>query len=403
MSLLVPTDPAVLARAVADNLVVAADPGARRSGLYYCELAQPFTDAVVDTARRSPVEHVRELSEAVLTQPDRPAPYFALRQALTEIDGPGRDAVRPLLDAGWTAECRSRVGYHIGRNYDPGTAAVDMAELRELSARVAAAPARRGAGDPDVLVVIPFQDRHTGGKRLYNLTACLLALSDQSVPRDRYRVVVVESDAEPRWRESIEPLVDEYLFAPNPGVFAKSWTVNVGVVHASAGAQAICILDADILVERDFIERNMARFRRPGTAGHIPYRDMVCLDYAAAAAAIADRLRDGLAEPDRDRLRAFHLRRPPGACVWVRTSAFHNIGGMDERYQGWGGEDNDFAYRMDFASAFDTYDDPNLHMPHPPASELREDGELVNAHIPPLSWRPREPIGRLDLFASALA
>jgi hypothetical protein len=400
MSLLIPTDPAILARAVADNLVVAADPGARRSGLYYCELAQPYTDAVAAAARGSSVDRVRKLAEEILGRPELPTPYFALRQVLTDIDGEDRDAVRPLLDAGWQAECNSRVGYHIGKEYAPDTVPVEMAELREISNRTPRAP--RGSGDPDVLVVIPFQDRHTGGRRLYNLTACLLALRDQSVPRESYRVVVVESDAEPRWRESIEPLVDEYLFAPNPGVFAKSWTVNVGVVHASAGAQAICILDADILVERDFIARNMVRFRRPGTAGHIPYRDMVCLDYAAAAAAIADRVRDGRAEPNADRLRAFHLRRPPGACVWVRASAFHRIGGMDERYQGWGGEDNDFAYRMDFSSAFDTYDDPNLHMPHPPASELREDGELVNAHIPPLSWRPDQPIGRLDRFAPAV-
>ncbi|GID33047.1 glycosyltransferase [Paractinoplanes brasiliensis] len=400
MSLLTPTDPAAPARAVADNLVVAADPGARRSGLYYCELAQPFTDAVVDAVRACPVDRVRKLGEEVLDRPDQPAPYFVLRRTLTEIDGRDRDEVRPLLDAGWRAECNSRVGYHIGPRYDPGAAAVPIDELRELSTRTPDLPAARGAGTPDVLVVIPFQDRHTGGKRLYNLTACLLALRDQSAPGESYRVVVVESDAEPRWRESIEPLADEYLFVANPGVFAKSWTVNVGVVHASGGAGAICILDADILVDRDFIARNAARFRRPGTAGHIPYRDMVCLDYAGAAAAISDRLRAGRAEPDVDRLRAFHLRRPPGACVWVRTSAFHRIGGMDERYQGWGGEDNDFAYRMDFSTAFDTYHDQNLHLPHPPASELREDGELVNAHIPPLSWRPEEPIGRLDRFAA---
>lgn len=59
-----------------------------------------------------------------------------------------------------------------------------------------------------------------------------------------------------------------------------------------------------------------------------------------------------------------------------------------------------FAYRFDVVAAFDHHDDWLLHMHHPPASELRDDGELVNAHIPALSWRPDGPIGRLDRFAA---
>jgi hypothetical protein len=76
---------------------------------------------------------------------------------------------------------------------------------------------------------------------------------------------------------------------------------------------------------------------------------------------------------------------------------------MDERFEGWGGEDNDFAYRMDINSPFDSYDDRLLHMAHPPASVLDEDGELPNAAIPGLSWSPGQDIGRIDRFMLAQA
>ena len=70
---------------------------------------------------------------------------------------------------------------------------------------------------------------------------------------------------------------------------------------------------------------------------------------------------------------------------------------MDERYEGWGGEDYDFAHRLDLDAPLDSYDDWLLHMHHPPSSFIRTDGGLVD--IAPLSWRPTQPIGRLDRFA----
>jgi hypothetical protein len=72
---------------------------------------------------------------------------------------------------------------------------------------------------------------------------------------------------------------------------------------------------------------------------------------------------------------------------------------MDERYEGWGGEDYDFLHRLDLDTPLDSYDDWLLHMQHPPSAFIREDGGL--ADIPPLSWQPAQPIGRLDRFTAA--
>jgi hypothetical protein len=395
MSILMPTNPTVLATAVADSLVIASDLGARRAGLLYWELAQPWTAAVVKAVQESD-EPLRSLGQALADDPADPGAYFGLISALLRRD-PGEPAVRTLFDLAWQAECNSRVAYHVGHSYDRSQPQVSAAEL---AGRPVDGPPP-GPSTAGALIVIPFRDRDTGGVRLRNLLACLLALRDQSAARADYRVVVVESDDAPRWREQIEPYADDYLFAPKAGLFNKCWTVNAGVANRGGAAELICILDADVLADRDFVARNIARFRRPGTAGHLTYRDMFCLDDAATSWSIRERIDRKAPDPAPAGLRGFLLRRPPGCCLWVRRSVFERIGGMDERYEGWGGEDHDFVYRFDIAAPFDSYDDRLLHLTHPEASVLNDDGTLINAHIPPLSWKPAEPIGRLDRFARA--
>ncbi|MEU2778147.1 galactosyltransferase-related protein [Streptomyces sp. NPDC007162] len=385
MSTLTPTDPETLAASVVTALAVDADPQAREASVFYWERGLEFRRAVVEAAGRTGDEAVGRLVADLRERPADPDVHHLLARHLVKSaeQGPS-SALTALFQRAWQAEANSRLGYHLGRGYT--TTGQDPRTLQNLGAR---APGRRlGPGDtPEVLVVIPFRDRGPG-LRLRNLLACLQALRDQSAPRGFYQVVVVETDETPRWRDTLLPYTDHYLFAYKPGAFNKSWAVNVGVVNAPGRAEVVCILDADALADRDFIARNAARFQRPGVMGHLSYRDMWCLDETSTSRAIDQRLWQGHDQPDVEGLRAFVLRRPPGCCVWARTSAFHRIGGMDERFEGWGGEDNDFAYRMDTHSAFDQYHDPLLHMYHPSSAVLREDGELVNAHIPALSWGP---------------
>jgi len=391
--LLKPTDHNVLATAAVDSLVAASDQHARNSSIYYWERGRPWTGAVVEAVQKSDDPTIRSLGADLIADPADPARYFALRAALldTATDNPSTAAI---YDLAWQAECNSRLGYHVGPLYQRDVTRVTADELQDLPSD---APVT-GSSDAEVLIVIPFQDRDTNRYRLRNLLACLLSLRDQSLPRERYTVTVVESDEAQRWRDVIEPRADHYIFAPKPGAFNKSWAVNVGLEHTPGQHEVICILDADVLADREFIERNAVRFRHPGTGGHLTYRNMLCLDEMATSYAIRERLQRQAPEASADHLRGFLLRRPPGCCLWVRTAAFHRIGGMDERYEGWGGEDYDFAHRFDMEAPFDSYDDWLLHMYHPPSSFVRADGGL--AHIPPLSWLPTEAIGRLDRFAS---
>jgi N-terminal domain of galactosyltransferase len=392
VSIVKPVGRDVLATAAADSVVVGSDPRARSASAYFWDRGRPWTSAVIKAVTECEDPRVRSLGSDLMEDPADPARYFALRSALISADPA---VVADIYDLAWESECNSRLGYQIGPRYDRDEPTVRVDDLRGMPAGMP--PPSPAAAE--VLIVIPFQDRSPERSRLRNLLACLLALRDQSCPRERYQVTVVETDSEPRWGEVIRSVADHYMFAAKPGPFNKAWTVNVGVSHTPGQPDVVCILDADVLVDRQFVERNAARFRRQGTGGHLAYRNMLSLDEQATSRAISERVCAGKPEADPDHFRGFLLRRPPGCCVWARLAAFERIGGMDERYQGWGGEDYDFLHRLDLDAPLDYYDDWLLHMHHPPSAFIREDGGLID--IPPLSWRPTQPIGRLDRFATS--
>jgi Glycosyl transferase family 2 len=392
-----PDDPARVAAVVANILVVSVDDGVRAANAYYWHWAQdlvkPVTAAIA--AHRSP-----ELSAAaalLLREPHSPAAWTAVRDLVAALLAAEPDSVEELCDAAWTAVCRSRLDYHLGERYDA------EGPLGGASAQSLAAPSPARSGpDPLVLVVIPFRDRSTGGERARNLMACLRSLRDQTMEPERCRVCVVESDDRPRRPELILGHADDYLFAEKAGAFNKCWAVNAGVVNTAPDAPLICVLDADSLVDRDFLRRNGERFQRAGTGAFIPFRDLLYLDARSSQRAIEERCVAGRPEAPDDALRAVVVHRPPGMCMWLRRDVFESVNGMDERCEGWGREDLEFVLRRQLATALPHFDDPMLHLNHPPSAQL-VDGQTVNAHLPFLSWAPTEPIGRLDRFARGTA
>jgi GT2 family glycosyltransferase len=293
-----------------------------------------------------------------------------------------------VIDAAWAADQGSRLWIHSGEEYDPGAGPVGTGDIPAPSARLA------GTSAP-VAVVIPFRDRSAGHDRLRNLLACLHALGDQSLDRAMYRVITVEIDDRPRWADMLRDRSDSYVFVRCPGHFNKAWGINAGVVQAAGGSDILCVLDADMLVDRDFLARNVRRFASRGAQAHWPFVDPLCLDAAATDAAIAHRCLKGGPDVPLRLARGVRLRRPPGHCVWLRAPLFHRIGGMDERFEGWGGEDLDFVFRLDIVGAVDRYPDTLLHMHHPRPEVKRADGTRFYAGRRLLDWHPITPIGQL--------
>ncbi|MET7685079.1 galactosyltransferase-related protein [Streptomyces sp. NPDC005423] len=383
--------PTATGRAVADALVLHADRGAREANPYYWHRAQEGTARLLKEIQSYGDPQLSAATAELLDDPGSRGAWQRLGDLASAAVGASEDGTAALAGAAWHVVTKSRLGYHVGEGYDRELR--PDPEWRDWTARPPAATET----EPLAHIVIPFRDRSEERTRARNLVACLAALGDQTVPRDRYHVTVVESDSAPRWRETVLKYADEWLFAFSDRPFNKCWTVNCGVAHARRRAPYLCVLDGDALVDRDFVRRNTERFLRPGTGGFMCFRDLSYLDPAASAAAVRQRCTDGQAAPDPDALRWFAVQRAPGLCVWVTREVFQSVNGMDERFEGWGREDIDLVLRLQLATAFDQYDDRMLHLHHPSSAQLK-DGQTVNSHLPLLSWAPTKPIGRLERF-----
>ncbi|MDF2272057.1 galactosyltransferase-related protein [Streptomyces coacervatus] len=393
-----PNDTRTLAKAVADSIVVWEDIAAKGAAIVFWKWSREWLEPVSQSLADISDLEVSESATRLRKNPGDGKAYADLQRDLCRLADRSPDAVRDLFSIAWRGECNSRLGYYAGNAYDPGTPELSLDDVR----KIAAPPAATGTGEgASVLVVVPFRDSSDTGYRIRNIIACLQAIADQSVSRDHYDVTVVECDEKPRWKSLLEPLADNYLFAPHVGPFNRSWAINTGVRNSPGDHDVICMLDSDVFADRDFIERNMERFLRPGVQALLPYREMFCLDPQATGAALSDRLERRLAAPAEERLRGFLVRRPPGLCMWIRHTAFDRVAGMDERYEGWGGEDTDFALRLSVNAPLDRHDDRLIHLYHPSSSSL-VDGKVVNAHIPLMTWPKDSEIGRIDRYADTV-
>ncbi|MFF5211929.1 glycosyltransferase [Streptosporangium sp. NPDC000396] len=393
-----------LATAAADAVVISADSDARTANVFYWQRTIRWLQPVTAYLLEHGSEEIRLAAANLSGAPGDVRAYRNLRAVLTEAYARQPAILDGLVQAWRVAAPHVRIGYHLGARYDH-IAAATKEPYRRSHATAAAAegdqpPSGTNETAPRVAVIIPFQDRGEPGERAARLLSCLRALRDQTAARDAYRVVVVETDTEPRWQAAVSALADEYLFAANPRAFNKSWTVNLGVRHARCQPEVLCVLDADVLVDADFVARNLTRFDADGLGAFLPYRDMLYLDTAATATAVQRRCEGGELNVDWNLLRGFLVRRPPGGCVWLRRPVFDAINGWDERHEGWGGEDMDVLLRLHLATAVHYFDDRMCHLRHQQSAKL-VDGDIVNRHIPRLSWVPDGPIGQPDRFADA--
>ncbi|MGV9326617.1 galactosyltransferase-related protein [Streptosporangium sandarakinum] len=377
-------------------VVLANDPAVPAVAADWWEISEPHYLSVVTplaefTAGDRAAGDLARLAEEP-TDPGRERALAAALDRLLDRDPAGLRRFAALMAA---AEEHILIDHHRGTL--SGGEPADPVGPDELLTWQRPRPAR--SAGPAALVVIPFRDR-TGGARVRNLLACLASLRDQSSGAEDVTVTVVETDDEPRWRDTIEPWVDDYVFAPHTGHFNKSWAVNVGVRRSRSAPGALCVLDADILADDRFVSRNLARFERPELAAFLPYRGMFCLDDPSSDAAIRARVQRGEPDVPVDAVRALVLREPPGACLWVRSETFHRVGGFDERFQGWGGEDDDVVARLAAAGRLERFDDPLLHLSHP-RPQMVLDGRPFNAHIEPMSWTASHGYGDLRGPAAA--
>ena len=221
---------------------------------------------------------------------------------------------------------------------------------------------------------------------------------------------VVADDADAPWLSVLVPvpLVDGRL----PLAAAR----NAGVAAAAArGAEVVVLLDVDCIPSAGLVERYAAaldprdrrRSRPVVVCGEVRY-----LSAAATAAPVGEWTWDGLRAHERR-----HPARPalgPGVRgmrdtteFWslsfaTTVGAWREIGGFDEAYVGYGGEDTDFGQRISAADGTVLWlgEAMALHQDHasssPPVEHLADVVENASRFAERWGWWPMR--GWLDEF-----
>jgi hypothetical protein len=373
-----------VARRLTSYVVLAHDPAVRDVAADYWLHSEPYYRDVVSwlTANTAEDPEAVAVLRALIARPADVTTERHLEAHLGALLDERPQLLAEALRIVRSADEEVYIDYFLGPRHSGTAVPVQLEDLRRRAEEV---PRRRADPGAEIHVVLPVMERQGTG-RIRNLVASLLALRDQSVGPEHYRVSVVEFDDYPRWRHVIEPLADHYLHVQGDGRFNKSWAINVGVRENSGSARLLCLLDADIIVDRNFLERNRARFSDPGHDAHIPHTECLSLDVVASHEVIDSRCFAGESEAPLHVARGLLLRHAPGGCLWTRPDLFHRIGGLDERYSGWGGEDEDMLIRLAAAGRCAQFDDVMLHLSHTRPPMRRTDGEPLNAHIQAGTW-----------------
>jgi hypothetical protein len=179
-----------------------------------------------------------------------------------------------------------------------------------------------------ISVVMAFRGRDEG--RLEGLKKCIKGLRAQTI--DCY-IILIEQDRTPLHQEELEPLVDSYLFTYSNTLFNKSWAFNCGAIIAPD--DLILLHDCDMLAPRNYVREAVRVLGTKDLA--LPWSKILYLTEESSR-----RYPDG---PHKIHS-TLTSHQVVGGSLIVRKDFYLRIGGMDERFEGWGGEDNAFYAKV---------------------------------------------------------
>lgn len=224
-------------------------------------------------------------------------------------------------------------------------------------------------GPPELSVLIG----HRGSERLPLLLATLDSLAAQE--NVRLECLVIEQDSEPRIAHRLPPWV-RHIHGPLPDPTApynRSHTFNLGARHARA--PVLLLHDNDMLVPSGYARRLLQRIAC-GYAVVNPKRFVFYLDEAHSARVLAGS-QDYGARP----AEVIVQNLEAGGSMAITAEAYAAIGGMDEGFVGWGGEDNEFWDRCLTRPTWIWGYEPIVHLWHrsQPLKHQRDNPNLERA------------------------
>ncbi|MFG0335019.1 MAG: glycosyltransferase [Maioricimonas sp. JB049] len=203
---------------------------------------------------------------------------------------------------------------------------------------------------PQVSVLIAIG----GTDRLPQFELTLASLRGQA--HEAYEIIVVEQSATPALADRLSSDI-RYAHVPiGKDGFNKSAAINRAAEMARG--EELLVHDADYVVPQAYVAECSAALKR--CVAVRPGRLLFYLDEASTRAAIAaGDVASGHG------IEAVVQNNP--TPIAVRRSAYEAVGGHDEEFVGWGGEDDEFLSRLQTQGMIGGGWMPVIHLWHPPA------------------------------------
>ena len=304
------------------------------------------------------------------------SPVHALRQKMGALLFDVPRFLRALRDGGWTrfgnradrleiasdgrgvrCDWEHTRELHLCNVFPSAGRRLLAAALREHPIHLAETPdcAACGEGAPEVSFLIG----HRGAERLPLL---LLALKSIAAQRGvRFECIVVEQDVSPLVETSLPNWV-RYAHSPTAHgtPFARSQAFNAAA--GLARGKILVLHDNDMLVPVDYAAEAV-RLAAQGYEGINHKRFIFYFPESATAAAIANERVETPSSAFGPM--AVMENATGGGSLVVTREAFDAIGGMDEAFVGWGGEDVEFWERVRTRKVWPYGYLPLIHLWHP--------------------------------------
>lgn len=219
------------------------------------------------------------------------------------------------------------------------------------------------SNDKDISIIIPFRlsswdYKHTNNNdRLLNL---MFVIDYYKSILPNAQMVIVEQDKKPFINKMLRSDV-EYLFLKNNSVFNKSWAYNCCAKTVSN--PYLIFMDSDAILKSETIIKGVKKLKNNFSI-YKPYFKF--LDLTKDLSFLFKNNMKFDWQDHHLKSRCEHDMWFIGGCVFARRKDFFEIGGFNEKFRGWGAEDDEFISRSRImTNCGRTEDHDNLyHMYH---------------------------------------
>jgi hypothetical protein len=206
---------------------------------------------------------------------------------------------------------------------------------------------------PRISVILPV-----GGRERLPLFCAVVASFWGQTLQD-IEIIAVEYAEHPEFAEDC-PVGVRYIHRPkeNGREFNKSLAMNSGV--KAARGNIVLLHDADVLVPTGYLS-SILEIIVKGWEAVRPARFAFFLDQDDSRSIVRDRVTGQIERVEEV------MANNPGLSIALTTDAYWRIGGHDIRFEGWGGEDDEFLERLSTLCLYRGGYCPVIHLWHPPA------------------------------------